>query len=191
MGGESTMRLESTVGELLLTFAATKEAVEGQTAAKRDSTGTAVVTSVVADGVSVDLAYIEWDNGDREVRGLRVDREDPILQRITRAFRAGVEPARPGVLVMRMRIPRLKQEGWTTPHATTVDEITDVTGLDPRRVLPEVGALAVGPRSQILGDQGRTRNELAVLAPMSDAAAVLTTAHTLAVVIPSIVLSRS
>lgn len=92
---------------------------------------------------------------------------------------------------MRMRIPRLKQEGWTTPHATTVDEITDVTGLDPRRVLPEVGALAVGPRSQILGDQGRTRNELAVLAPMSDAAAVLTTAHTLAVVIPSIVLSRS
>lgn len=188
--GRRTLSLKSSVGTIRLRFNTAKEAVQGQTAAKRDSAGTALVTSVEVGDVAVDLAYIEWDNGDREVRGLRVAHDHPILQRFARAFRSGVEPSSPEVLTMRMRIPRLKNDQWTTLHSTTVEELTEVTGLDPRRVLPKLGAIAVGPRSQILRDQSRTRNELAVLVPPHDAPVVLTTAHTLAVVLPSFALAQ-
>lgn len=78
-------------------------------------------------------------------------------------MRVGVYSESRGRLSLRLRIPAEGQPGRVTPHQTNLVELSDVCGLDVKEVLVSAGASGVDRRELVLGDKGRTKNELCVV----------------------------
>lgn len=151
------------VGELEIIDEGRWVPIEGQTAKRAASAGKAYCVEIRGPGYRLDVADCLWQNADRDVRVLsRLDSPEP-FDRLVHGMRVSVERQRADTWAMRLRIPAIGTRAWPTLHQTNLDELDEACGLDVRDVLVSAGALNVGTRREVLGDDGRTANELCVV----------------------------
>jgi hypothetical protein len=131
-------------------------------------TGAATVAGVTGGGgVAVDVAMITWAES-REVAAIDCHGSPPRIQRLTRGGRIGIHPMSSDEEWMELRISRLTSADWSSEYQTTLQDLDAVTRLDVESTLCELGATGVAPRSDLFGDTGRRRGELAVTFPRDD-----------------------
>lgn len=139
----------------------------GQTSKRRTSSGTSHIYLILGSpGLSVRAAFIEWDNGDREVRGLPGSTPHHLFSRLVKGGRVSI--MRHGIEEwMELRIsmitavePRLV---WSNPRKTDLDGLNDECGFDVKNALSDIGAHGVGTLEELIGTENRRRTDLCVL----------------------------
>lgn len=173
-------------GDVRLDLRVGSVAVEGETSSTRTSRGKADLSQVSWRGSDLlKIGWVSWENGDLEVRGFDVVHPHPYLQRLGRAFR--VSATRWGdKLVGTFNGPRATGPDWTTRRTVTRQELDEICGLSTDTVRQQLGGVALGARSQVLGDTGRDRNKLALVSSPDRAADAFAGVWLFAVVIPTL-----
>lgn len=113
------------------------------------------------DGIALEVAYLEFENGSRDVRVLETgDTPNPYL-RLGHGGRLGIY-AIDNELYCELRAMKLDADNWSNLQRATTGELFSWLGEDPNKVLSEAGCSSVQTRSALFMDEGRRRNELAV-----------------------------
>lgn len=151
------------VGEVGLFDLGGWERMAGQTCRGVQSEGDAWRFRVVGPAIDLELVDVTWDNGERDLRVVKVDVGSAHVERLARGLRVSVVQERRGVLSMLLRIPRLSPgASQTTAQRTDLRELSKVLGLDVVQFFRSAGAEAVGERRTVVGDTGRNRLQLCV-----------------------------
>lgn len=157
----------SELGPLSITLREAPYVWEGQPAAGGErQSGVARVAAVTGPGgIAIDLAVIVWP-GSKEVAALDCYGSPPRIQRLGRGGRIGIRDAETHDHEwMELRISRLTSAEWSSEFQTTVAELSTVCRLDASAALRALGATGVGTRHDVLADEGRRKNEVAVRFP--------------------------
>lgn len=143
--------------------------IHGVTCGKKHSKGSACVYSVCGkDGWKLEVADVQWQTGERDVRTLQYSAHTPSrLHRLAHGLRLLVEPHSREHLWVALRQARLKPDvsvEWSNLYQATMEELSKGSGLQVRAALEALGA-EVGLRGQLMADKGRDREHLCVLFP--------------------------
>ena len=138
--------------------------IEGQTATREWSEGYAYEFRLVA-GRTVDLTIgeVHWDNGDRDVRVVSVEKAPDSLRRLERGLRLGIQKVSSKRAFAEIRVAHVKDADWSNMYQTTEDEMSGIVGERLHKFLGRFGRVAVGTRGDVLGDASRRRNDLGVV----------------------------
>lgn len=167
-------RWDTSVGEVELRLGALSTPWEGQTAAKRQSTGTALVSEILVDGeFALEIGWIDWQNGDREVRALSVAHPHPYVRRLNSSLRVGAH-WHCDRLWGRFRLPVPIGEAHTSKRKTTVQEVSELIGVELDLVRRQAGGFAIGPHDQLLPPGPRRSDELVLISDPDSAASAFT-----------------
>ena len=145
----------------------TEHISHGQTSKRRTSSGNSHLFLILGDqDLSVRVAYIDWENGDREVKGLPGSTPHRLFSRLAKGSRISI--SKHGDLEwMELRISRITSVEprivWSTPHKINLDGLSDEWGFDLARALLSLGARSVGSREELIGTDNRRRTDLCVL----------------------------
>ncbi|WP_313539935.1 Druantia anti-phage system protein DruA [Leifsonia aquatica] len=143
-----------------------KSRIRGTTPGGKNSEGVAYFSRLEGSEVMLTIADIEWDNGEREVRGW--DRHDspPEYQTLVGRLRMGIHVAERfrAMSMSELRLVRIG-DGEATPqlHKTSVEELSAMLGIDVVTALDDVAEAMVGTRETLLKDEGARRRQLAVV----------------------------
>jgi hypothetical protein len=141
----------------------------GQTSRKTTSSGTQH-TYVISGlpGLALNVAYVSWTNGDREVRGLPGSTPSRLFSRLARGNRVSI--LRFGDHEwMELRVSHITSRQptvvWSSPRKANEIELNEACGFDVRTALVRIGALELGTRESLIGTMHRRRTDLCVLFP--------------------------
>ena len=120
----------------------------------------ALITS--KDGLSLEVAYMKFASGERDIRVLDVtDSPNPYI-RLGHGGRLGAHPFGANKFFCELRMMKLTDEKWGNPVG--VDEVTidQILGYSASALFKELGGSSISTREKLVGDTARRRNELAV-----------------------------
>jgi hypothetical protein len=164
------------VGEFTITPLDGTLGVEGQTAGGTPSAGRARHYDVRdGNGLHLTLRDTRWANGERDVVACRrhdsPQRFDTLVERLRLAVTERDEN-----LYAELRQVRLKPNGRGNLFAADEADLDHGAAVRVARELERHGALEVGTREELVGDDGRTRGRMGVRFP-SDAELVPVVAY--------------
>jgi hypothetical protein len=139
--------------------------VEGETPEGFASVGRGRLYEVSGPGgLRLTVRDTRWDNGERDV--VASERHDSPQRFDTLVERLRLPVAqRGGDLYAELRHVRLKPNGRGNLFAPSEKELDGGAGVQVARELRRHGALRVGTREDLLGDEGRTRGRLGMRVP--------------------------
>jgi hypothetical protein len=153
------------LGAFTITAIGRAEGVEGETSSGVASRGRGRLFDV-RDGTAVHLTVRDttWQNGERDIvateRHGSPQRFDTLIERLRLPV-----TARDADLYVELRQVRLKPNGHGNLFSATETELDDGAGISVARELVRLGAIRVGTREDLLGDDGRSRNRWGVRFP--------------------------
>ena len=153
------------VGELALTALGRTVPVEGETPEGLASVGRGRLYEI-DDGAGLRLTVRDtsWQNGERDVVAVERHRSPQRFDTLVERLRLPVTQ-RGEDLYAELRQVRLKPNGRGNLFAASETELSDGAGVPVARELLRHGALLVGTREELLGDDGRTRHRWGVRFP--------------------------
>jgi len=124
-------------------------------------------------GWTMQLAYLHWENGEREVRALNCNSTEHRMHDMCNRLRMSVSEVgfNPSQAWMELSQARLASRSGpirtTKKKATEVEFLEGAEGIPPRRELEKLGA-KLGTRNELLGDAGKRRSYLCTVFPSED-----------------------
>jgi hypothetical protein len=112
------------------------------------------------DGIALEVAYLIFSNGDRDVRVLETGDTPTPYSRLGHGGRLGVY-ALGDNHYCETRAMKLSDENWSNLQRVTYSEIEGWLGANVNDFLTSVGASKLMTRETLFGDDSRRRNELA------------------------------
>ena len=112
------------------------------------------------DGIALEVAYLNFSNGDRDVRVLETGDTPSPYARLGHGGRLGVYPLG-NQHYCEMRAMKLGEENWSNLQRATYSEIESWLGSSVNKFLVSIGGSSLLTREGLFGDEGRRRNELA------------------------------
>lgn len=112
------------------------------------------------DGIALEVAYLIFSNGDRDVRVLETGDTPTPYSRLGHGGRLGVY-ALGDEHYCETRAMKLGEEGWSNLQRASFSEIEGWLGADLNNFLTSIDASKLLTREGLFGDEGRRRNELA------------------------------
>ena len=141
--------------------------VDGRSCSGENTKGTARIFRVtIAEGEYIDLAYMVWDTGDRDVRAETVRLSNPALRRLEHGLRLGIDTIpNSNLSVMELRQARIKNrldpKKWSTCVKATLDDLGEGAGINVERTLRRTpGFVNIGSKQDVLGESGIRREFL-------------------------------
>jgi Domain of unknown function (DUF4338) len=153
------------MGSFHLSVGVESRRVTGTTMTDASSTGNAYISKLEGPGVEVSLADIEWNTGEREVRGWSRHHSDEILKQVIGRLRIGVHRADRyrGMSMLELRVAAGSEGKRATARKTSPLELSEALGFDIAAGLDGIGEAVVGTREELLRDEGPRRNQLCVV----------------------------
>lgn len=130
-----------------------------------------VFTATDQQGTTLEIAYIVWDNDEREVRALTITAPDQAVRLLEGGRRRlGIQPYRddPQQAVIELSQARIKaqgESGWSNLFMASQEELDEGAGLDVCAALVQAGARQSGTKAQLLHEGGTRRNYLCAIFP--------------------------
>jgi len=121
-------------------------------------------------GWEMDLAYLHWQSGEREVRATCCNSREPRMHNMCNRLRVSVneaedDPTRSWMELMQARLDdRSNPDRPTKKKATAVELLEGAGGLHPSQVFRKLGA-SFGTRAEVLGDTSSRRDISCVAFP--------------------------
>lgn len=112
------------------------------------------------DGIALEVAYLIFSNGDRDVRVLETGDTPSPYSRLGHGGRLGVYPLG-NQHYCEIRAMKLGEKNWSNLQRTTYSEIEGWLGSSVNNFLVAIGGSSLLTREGLFGDEGRRRNELA------------------------------
>ena len=139
----------------------------GETSKRRKSSGTAHIFVVTGlPSLEARIAYIDWENGDREVRGLPRSSPSIVLSRLAKGTRISISSHQGNLEWMELRLSRITQRhpkvAWSNPKQASIDDVNKACAFDVGQTLTAIGAVDLGTREDVIETTNRRRNELCV-----------------------------
>lgn len=134
------------------------------------------------------LAYLHWENGEREMRALDCNSTEHRMHDMCNRLRMSISPVegRPGFAWMELSQARLIADSdpirVTKKKASEIELLEGAGGISPKLEFERLGA-EFGSRAQVLGDENRRRDYSCVAFP-ADNSVVPAAAFVLARVLP-------
>ena len=148
--------------------------IEGQTIRGIESVATGSEYSLLTNyGWTMRLAYLYWENGEREMRALDCNSTDHRMHDMCNRLRMSVSEVEnnPGLAWMELSQARLKSESepirTTKKKASAIEFLEGAGGIVPGREFERLGA-GFGTRQELMGENGRRRGYLCTTFPMND-----------------------
>lgn len=113
------------------------------------------------DGIALEVAYLIFSNGDRDVRVIETGDTPSPYARLGHGGRLGVYPYS-DKQYCEVRAMKLRDESWSNLQRATRIEIETWLGSNVNDFLASVGASKLATRESLISDNGRRRKELAV-----------------------------
>jgi hypothetical protein len=137
------------------------------------------------DGFLLHLVDARLENGERQITVSQNFSGVEKWDRLKRGLRLGVYQKQNDKWAARLFPAQPKNDGtWSNRSGgATLSELDDLAGLDVATTLQDLGALAVGTKSEVYGETNRNRDELCVLYP-DDKPEVGLAAYVLTTVLP-------
>ncbi|MCH7497066.1 MAG: hypothetical protein IH971_04345 [Candidatus Marinimicrobia bacterium] len=112
------------------------------------------------------VAYVDWKNGDREIRGLPGSRPSRLFTRFATGNRVSIS-SHNGFEWMQLRVSKITsrqpEKVWSNPRKISVEQLNDACGFDVALALKELGAVGVDTRVALIGTKNKNRTDLCVL----------------------------
>jgi len=124
-------------------------------------------------GWTMQLAYLHWENGEREVRALNCNSTEHRMHDMCNRLRMSVSEVDSGSNQAWMELSQARLVSRSDPIRTTKKKATEgeflegAPGIPPRRELEKLGA-KLGTRNELLGDAGKRRSYLCTVFPSED-----------------------
>jgi hypothetical protein len=150
-----------------------EEDVRGETIGRSVQSGRAYFSDLVGPLIALTVADIQWDNGEREIKGWSRHESDDLFEQVVDRLRIGIyqSPIFKDIAVMDLRIPGAIRDGArATVRRATTSELDILLGFDVARALDEFGEATMGTRAELLRDAGKRRNDLCVAFPSANLA---------------------
>ena len=112
------------------------------------------------DGIALEVAYLIFSNGDRDVRVLETGDTPSPYSRLGHGGRLGVYPLG-NQNYCEMRAMKLDEKNWSNLQRATYSEIEGWLGSSVNEFLVAIGGSSLLTREGLFEDEGRRRNELA------------------------------
>jgi hypothetical protein len=112
------------------------------------------------DGIALEVAYLIFSNGDRDVRVLETGDTPSPYSRLGHGGRMGIYALGENHYC-EARAMKLGDESWSNLQRATYSEIESWLGSNVNEFLNSVGASKLMTREGLFGDVSRRRNELA------------------------------
>lgn len=140
----------------------------GETVSGVISEASCYLSRVVGPNLGMVIADLEWDNGEREIRGWSMSEGPDLLAQVVGRLRIGVyqHPALDRSSVMDLRLPVINPEtSRVTVRQASIEKLEAIAGPTIVSGLDEFGEVTFGTRAEILRDTGRRRNDLCAVFP--------------------------
>jgi hypothetical protein len=115
-------------------------------------------------GEHIDVAYIVWSTGERDVRAEAVESSSRALRRLEHGLRLGIESVTAMVSVMELRQARIKDprdpKQWSNCFKASLSELREGAGFDVARMLRRSGVIKLGEKHEVLKEYGVRRQFL-------------------------------
>ena len=132
---------------------------------RRDVRAIAYAYDVVHPEVELELRLIWASEGERWVEARNITSLLPMLSRLEGRLRLTIESLPDNVSLCALRWATPNADGWSNLTDVSLSELSQAAGVPVITELKRVGAIAVGPRSSVLGDTGRARRRLVATFP--------------------------
>ncbi len=144
----------------------------GQTSKRQTSSGSSRLFLIQSDlDISVRVAYIDWENDDREVRGLPGSTPNRLFSRLARGSRISVSRFQ-DLEWMELRISTITSMEpriiWSNPRKIDLLGLNEACGFNVQRGLKELGAQGVGKREDLINTDNNRATDLCVLFSSDD-----------------------
>lgn len=158
------------IGSLHLSIGVNSTLIEGTTMNDVVSSGAAYISKLQGEQLDVSIADIEWDTGEREVRGLSRNHSHEVVEQVIGRLRIGVHPVERfrEMSMMELRLPVTRPGRRPTARKTSAGEFSKLLGFDLEAELDRIAEAVVGTRASLLRDDGPRRNQLCVVFRSSD-----------------------
>lgn len=133
--------------------------IRGETASGAFAAGSAAYFEVQGpEGLHLGVRDISWENGERDIVTFARHSSPQIYDTLVERLRLSVL-VRGGVYV-ELRQARVRANGHAGLFDASLAALSRGAGVDVPGILRQFGATAVGTRSEILGDTGRSRHRI-------------------------------
>jgi hypothetical protein len=139
--------------------------VEGSTIqGVTNMTGNQLKISMVRRSFKLNLLYVLWKNGEKDIRALVIRGNQKIMTLHNRVRLSIEDYSAPGekTKFYTCALRQLRLTKTNTYHSNlcdaTMEELDDGSGFDTKQTLKNFGALKVGTKEKLFGDEGRARN---------------------------------
>jgi hypothetical protein len=114
------------------------------------------------DGLALEVAYMKFSSGERDVRVLDVtDSPNPYI-RLGHGGRLGAHPFGSDKYFCELRVMKLRDDKWGNPVGVDEATIDQILGYSASGLFREIGGSSIGTRERLTGDVARRRGLLAV-----------------------------
>ncbi len=118
------------------------------------------------------FGLIEWPDARPEVCCIEMIEGLEKYERLEDAGRLTLMPQADGTWLADVRAMRYNGRDYQTLGSVSEEELEELTGQAPEEFFAEIGCLGFGTREQLVGDDSRKRNQLAVLVNAGDLRAI-------------------
>ena len=141
---------------------------KGQTTSKEQGCGEAMAYRVTAPDFALTVLDVRWDNGERDVRGIEVERGRQAIQHLGQGHRRLGVHRLGGNLWVELRIARIDagtENEWTTVVNASEADWVAIAGATWREDMKETLGVTVGTKASLLGVTDNTRGRLCARIP--------------------------
>lgn len=125
------------------------------------------------DDLDMVLGLVTWPAAKPEVRSIEFIDGLKKYERLSKAGRMGILPFEAaGYWVAELRAMKIATNSWATLNSVTLEELSTMAQSDSASLLIENGALELGSRAELFGDNSRRKNYLAMKCKPGDTRAV-------------------
>ncbi len=125
------------------------------------------------DDLDMVLGLVTWPAAKPEVRSIEFIDGLKKYERLSKAGRMGILPLdEAGYWVAELRAMKIATNPWATLNAVNLEELSVMAQSDAASLLIENGALELGSRAELFGDNSRRKNYLAMKCKPGDTRAV-------------------
>lgn len=139
----------------------------GETARRQHTSGKYKIFEVLGEGLFIEVAHAVWDNGDMDVRAVRVEGGTRALRRLEHSsLRLGIRELEDDYSCVELRQARVKANDpsqWSSVRQATKEQLDEGSGLDVFHILRDAGARDIGIKEQILLASDKTKNRLCAI----------------------------
>ena len=147
-------------GPLSACFSGVVKLEEGQTCSgKKCSAEAQIFNAEVPDGGILEITYLVWSNGERDVRILEARNTSRALRRLEHGLRLGIHTIKHRDWI-ELGQARMKSPAWAGKFKATRSQLDEGAKVPVVEVLEGYGADAIGTKEQLLGDSSKKRGYL-------------------------------